>query len=93
MATRTRLFVGSKNKMKQEALKHKSMHWINKKLRYFRFYLDYWTTVFFKYECNPDLRGRFNASESLEICIIKVRFIRRKIRQLLLLSNNCNKKY
>lgn len=77
--------------MKQQTLKKKSVKWIDKKFRYFLLYLYYWEKVFYRYECNENLRGVFNARISREIYKEKVSFIRRKIRQLYLLKENKNK--
>ena len=77
--------------IKQQALKKKFEKWIDKKFRYFLFYLYYWEKVFYRYECNENLRGIFNARISREIYKEKVSFIRRKIRQLYLLKENKNK--
>lgn len=77
--------------IKQQALKKKSEKWIDKKFRYFLSYLYYWEKVFYRYECNENLRGDFNARVSREIYKIKVSYIKRKIRQLYLLKENKNK--
>lgn len=77
--------------MKQQKLKKKSVKWIDKKFRYFLSYLYYWEKVFYRYECNENLRGVFNARISREIYKEKTSFIRRKIRQLYLLKENKNK--